>query len=103
MTMKNEQDSKSPAIPPLPPATGSAELPHEYAYSHETPSRKLWDEDDMRDYAAAVLKDANDMCRSAMQIALRDGKETNWPAFRAQLEASLKRQHAIMYPPNIRI
>ena len=33
-------------------------LPHEYAYSHETPSRKLWDEDDMRDYAAAVLKDA---------------------------------------------
>lgn len=23
--MKNEQDSKSPAIPPLPPATGSAE------------------------------------------------------------------------------
>ena len=25
MTMKNEQDSKSPAIPPLPPATGSAD------------------------------------------------------------------------------
>ena len=24
--MKNEQDSKSPAIPPLPPATGSAAL-----------------------------------------------------------------------------
>ena len=24
MTMKNEQDSKPPAIPPLPPATGSA-------------------------------------------------------------------------------
>jgi len=24
MTMKNEQDSKSPAIPPLPPARGSA-------------------------------------------------------------------------------
>lgn len=27
MTMKNEQDSKSPAIPPLPPATGSASIP----------------------------------------------------------------------------
>ena len=26
MTMKNEQDSKQPAIPPLPPATGSAEM-----------------------------------------------------------------------------
>lgn len=54
----------------------------------------------MRDYAASVLKDANDLCRSAFQIAERDGKDTNWPAFRAQLEASLKRQHAIMYPPN---
>ncbi len=25
MTMKNEQDSKSPVIPPLPPATGSVQ------------------------------------------------------------------------------
>jgi hypothetical protein len=54
----------------------------------------------MIDYAAEVLKDANRLCRSAMQIALRDGRDTNWPAFRNQLEASLKRQHGIMYPHN---
>lgn len=32
------------------------ELPHPYAYSHETPSRPLWDEDDMRDFAAACVR-----------------------------------------------
>jgi hypothetical protein len=71
-----------------------------YAYSHETPSRPLWDADDMRDYAAYVLKDANELCRSAMEIAKRDGRDTNWETFRARLQESLLRQHAVMYPPN---
>jgi len=31
MTMENEQDSKSPAIPPLPPATGSASVGKRYS------------------------------------------------------------------------
>ena len=73
------------------------ELPWFYAWSHEPTPRKLWDEDDMRDFAAACLIGANELCRSALAIASRDGANTNWPAFRAQLEESLKRQHAIIY------
>ncbi len=43
------------------------------------------------------LADANDLCRSAFQIAERGGAETDWPKFRAQLSASLARQHDVMY------
>lgn len=39
---------------------------------------------------------ANDALRSAWQVAMRDGKETNWPAFRATLRASLDASHAAM-------
>ena len=43
------------------------------------------------------LKDANDLCRSAAQIAEREGAETNWETFKSRLTESLKRQHAVMY------
>lgn len=46
-----------------------------------------------------ALKDANDLCRSAYQVAMREGHKTNWPAFRACLSESLDRQHRVMYPP----
>lgn len=44
-----------------------------------------------------ALNDANDLCRSAMQIAQRIGKETDWSAFTQQLSESLSRQHLVMY------
>ena len=46
-----------------------------------------------------ALEDANGICRSAMAIAERGGRETNWDAFTGQLRESLQRQHAVMYPP----
>ncbi len=45
-----------------------------------------------------ALSDANGICRSAMAITERIGRETNWSAFRDQLRASLSRQHVVMYP-----
>ncbi len=45
-----------------------------------------------------ALADANAICRSSKQIASRLGEETNWDAFNAMLDASLERQHAVMYP-----
>ena len=47
MTMKNKQDSKPPAIPPLPPATGSAIIcPHcgkpDGAYLYDLPVYDRW-------------------------------------------------------------
>ena len=47
-----------------------------------------------------ALTDANDQCRSAMAIAQRSGEATNWPAFAYRMGDSLKRQHAVMCPPN---
>lgn len=47
-----------------------------------------------------ALNDANEVCRSAMAIAERDGNETNWTAFRCRCRSSLALQHAVMYPPN---
>ena len=57
------------------------------------------------DYAYAVdkemmeaeIKESNDLLRSAFMIAKRDGKETNWEAWRKQLNNALERQHAMMY------
>jgi hypothetical protein len=43
-----------------------------------------------------ALEDANDLCRSAMQIALRHGLSTNWNAFSEKLLASLERQRAAL-------
>ena len=48
--------------------------------------------------AEAEIKESNDLLRSAWMIAKRDGKDTNWEAFRGQLNIALERQHAMMYP-----
>lgn len=45
----------------------------------------------------AEIKASNDLLRSAFMIAKRDGKETNWEAWRKQLEIALTRQHKMMY------
>lgn len=44
-----------------------------------------------------ALLSANDLCRSAHAIAEREGKNTNWKAFKARLSKSLKVQHAAIY------
>ena len=57
------------------------------------------------DYAYAVdkemmeaeIKESNGLLRSAFMIAKRDGNETNWEAWRKQLEIALARQHKMMY------
>jgi hypothetical protein len=51
-----------------------------------------------------LLQDANEVCRSAYQIAARGGKETNWPVFTSRIEKSLKMQQAVLFPetrPNV--
>jgi hypothetical protein len=49
---------------------------------------------------AAFLKNhlvrANEICRSMHAIAERDGRETNWAAFRDQLNDELNAQQAIL-------
>jgi hypothetical protein len=45
-----------------------------------------------------VIREANDICRSAMSIAERQGDETNWDAFSARLSKVLDKQHKIIYP-----
>jgi hypothetical protein len=49
-----------------------------------------------------ALEDANGLCRSAYQIAERNGS-ADWMTFRARLVESLQQQHAAMYPqaPNV--
>ena len=44
-----------------------------------------------------TLKEANEICRSAHEIAKRDGAETNWEAFRNRLSVALTNQHSVMY------
>ena len=44
------------------------------------------------------VKESNSLLRSAFMIAKRDGKETNWEAWRKQLNIALERQHKMMYP-----
>lgn len=45
-----------------------------------------------------TLEEANQMCRSAFQIAEREGAETNWNAFREGMRVALANQHAILHP-----
>lgn len=45
-----------------------------------------------------TLEEANQMCRSAFQIAEREGAETNWNAFREGMRVTLENQHAILHP-----
>jgi hypothetical protein len=42
--------------------------------------------------AEALFIEANSLCRSALSIAEREGKETNWEAFRNRLKESLAKQ-----------
>ena len=42
------------------------------------------------------LEVANDLLRSAYAIAERDGKDTNWEAFRKKLGPVLQRQNQIL-------
>ena len=46
----------------------------------------------------AALKDANSICRSAYAIAQRKGCNTNWDSFVGSVQASLERQHKVMFP-----
>ena len=47
----------------------------------------------------AAVEKANEVCRSAYQVASRGGAETNWPAgFMNRLKEALDRQHKIMHP-----
>ena len=46
------------------------------------------------------IKESNDLLRSAFMIAEREGKETNWEAWKKQLEIALARQHVMMYGKN---
>jgi hypothetical protein len=45
-----------------------------------------------------ALKDVAGKLSSAMESAKRDGKETNWPAFRNQANLALQVAHLILFP-----
>jgi hypothetical protein len=45
---------------------------------------------------ALVLRNANEICRSAYQIAARSGAQTNWDAFIGRLETELKAQSELL-------
>lgn len=44
-----------------------------------------------------ALEEANQVLRSAYQVAARGGIETNWPPFTSRIDAVLKSQHAILH------
>lgn len=45
-----------------------------------------------------LVREANQVCRSAYQIAQRYGADTNWDAFERQLYVALQNQHAALHP-----
>jgi hypothetical protein len=45
-----------------------------------------------------LIRQANVVCRSAHEIAMRNGADTNWVTFATSLGAALKAQHDFMYP-----
>jgi hypothetical protein len=45
-----------------------------------------------------MLTNANELLRSAYQIAKREGESTNWEAWVYQLKNGLDDQHAVMHP-----
>lgn len=49
----------------------------------------------------AMIKEANEMLRSAYAVAEREGGCTNWEAFRNRLKAVLEQQHRVMYPKSV--
>jgi len=116
-------DSKLPAPATSPASAGSAAFTriielceeHQNADIEGKESEAIMDDSDRmiacilgvaidalakQEQVFAALKDANDLCRSAYQVAIREGRETNWPSFRDRLSESLAHQHRVMYPPN---
>ena len=49
----------------------------------------------------AEIEESNRLLRSTYQIAVRDGKDTNWEAFRNQVYIALVRQHEQMCPKSV--
>lgn len=49
----------------------------------------------------AMIKEANEMLRSAYAVAEREGGCTNWEAFRNRLNAVLEQQHRVMFPKSV--
>lgn len=49
-----------------------------------------------------IPQECNELLRSAYSIACRDGKDTNWEAFRGRLKCELDREHAIMHKETIK-
>lgn len=45
-----------------------------------------------------LVREANEICRSAHEIASRQGADTNWKAFTERLSVVLKNQHAALHP-----
>jgi hypothetical protein len=40
--------------------------------------------------------ECNDALRSAMEVAKRDGRQTNWPAFRESIRYALELSHTVI-------
>ncbi len=52
----------------------------------------------MEEELMEALKSANSLCRSANEIAKREGQDTNWESFQKKLDESLAIQHRVLYP-----
>ena len=77
MTMKNEQDSHSPAIPPLPPATGSAKRLFEVmVIGYKT-----------------VIVEADDS-EEAMELASEECTSSNWEIDEWKMEKEFQTREA---------
>ncbi len=47
-----------------------------------------------------LLKEANELLRSASSVCDREGLQTNWKAFHKQIKDALGEQHRFMHPEN---
>lgn len=64
--------------------------------AHEALEKSQQENTALREWLLPVLRRANDLCRSMHAITEREGKETNWPPFRAELEGALAEQHELL-------
>lgn len=55
------------------------------------------DESKLNDELTKMLFESNELLRSSYSIALREGQETNWPAYKTKLYELLKRQQQYLY------
>jgi len=70
---------------------------HDKIFNEGVSSLEVWAIiEDLRN-RETELAAANGLLRSAFQIAKRDGKDTNWEAWRKQLDIALVRQHKLMH------